>query len=149
MNPLAYSMLDCGCRSRETGSKSPLIKSACEKILYSRGNIEITESYIKLKAYYFPTATAKTIKFWDIKDVDVVNLKFWNTKAWGMAADCRVWWHFDGFCRAMSQKRRRGIVIHSGKSPFASGFTPCVDDFERVLELIKERIDIENKKLLH
>jgi hypothetical protein len=112
-----------------------------EPILYRRGNITITESAIRLGCYYFPVGS-KTVYFKDIEKVEEKD--YCKTtiymKTWGMAMDFRVWWHFDRCMRECDFDRRRAVILHIKGASVFPGITPHKEDFERVRDLIKERV---------
>lgn len=117
-------------------------------LLYAHGNIIISPESITLKAYYMPNASPKKLRFRDIIELEEVKHSFWGIGAWGSGPDCRVWWHWDWCLRGLSKKRRRGIVLHTRTGMFAAGLSPRAQDYDRVLHLIQERIEIETSKIV-
>mmetsp|Transcript_26830 Transcript_26830/g.54497 ORF Transcript_26830/g.54497 Transcript_26830/m.54497 type:complete len:175 (-) Transcript_26830:73-597(-) len=75
---------------------------------------------------------------WDsIGCVEEKELRWFNTKTWGMAADLKVWWHYDSIFREC--KRHKGLVLHPKERQWVSpGLTP--DNLDEVRRIIEARI---------
>mmetsp|Transcript_40380 Transcript_40380/g.99174 ORF Transcript_40380/g.99174 Transcript_40380/m.99174 type:complete len:142 (+) Transcript_40380:155-580(+) len=110
-------------------------------VLYKRGNITVTESGVRLACYYFPFG-AKTVKYTDIASVEEREYSTCSlrTKTWGMALDFSVWWHFDWTMREVDSDRLRALLLHVKGSWVLPGITPHKDDFDRVRDMIRERV---------
>jgi hypothetical protein len=108
--------------------------------VYKYGNISVTNDAVTLSCYYMPSGAPKTIRFWEITEIEEVRHTYWTTKGWGAGADCKVWWHFDWAMRGVSTKRTRGIVLHTLTGNFSAGLSPRAKDYDHVLNLLREGV---------
>lgn len=91
-----------------------------ENTIYSDSLVKITNNYILLRKYYFPTFTSKRIEFSDIDFVEVVKPGLFTGKyrIWG-TGDFKHWFPLD------VHRTKREIIfgIHRKQKRMLIGFT--------------------------
>jgi hypothetical protein len=108
-----------------------------ENILYSDGLIEIGNDSIVFHNYYFPTTTAKTVKFDEIETIflktpTIINGKY---RYWG-SGDFIHWFPLD----TKRSKRDTIFILHRKNKRIKICFT--VEDSEKVIGLLKDKVTL-------
>jgi hypothetical protein len=108
-----------------------------ENILYSDKLVEIREDEILLHNYYFPTLSDKTVKYSEIKKIEIVKptLKSGKFRYWG-TGDFLHWFPMD----IKRSKRKIIYILYKKNKRIRVGFT--VEDSERVTEILKHKVEI-------
>jgi len=90
-----------------------------ENTIYSDSLVKITNNYILLRKYYFPTFTSKRIEFSDIDFVEVVKPGLFTGKyrIWG-TGDFKHWFPLDVHRTKKDVNRIYGGRFQSGKIDF-------------------------------
>lgn len=105
-----------------------------ENSTYEDRLIEISQSHVRIKHYYFPFLLSKTIPFEQIARVELNSATLWAGR-WRLAGtrDFRTWFPLD-----LSRPKRDSIFIMTLKQKwFRIGFT--VEDSEEVSRIFKQR----------
>lgn len=109
-------------------------------VLYSDKLIEISESSIFLRNYYFPTMSGKLIFFEDIERIEVVEPTIVTGKYryWG-SGDFQSWFQYDGF----RSRREKIFFIYIKDKKIRPGFT--VERTAEVIKILSEKIQLLSK----
>ena len=85
----------------DSGNSVPPAAQLPSNVLYDDEHVQLTDTHVIVKSYYFPFATAKRIAYADIeyckRDVEL-SLNLLEKKAWGMGLS-DIWWAWGGFSR--------------------------------------------------
>lgn len=116
---------------------------ALKVIKYEDNYVQIGESSIKIKFYFFPTAKSKTIQLNDIREVYWCRQQpHFQIMPWGMSpGDLPIWWAHDArrTRRATSTQHFRAsnmhcnVIIDNGEDTLKGFTVENVDLFVRAL----------------
>jgi hypothetical protein len=102
--------------------------------VYDDSLIEISDNYIRLKKYYFPSLTSKKIQFDRILRVDIYRPSVWtgSWRIWG-TGDFRTWFPLD----MLRPQRDKIFIMTLQRRWFRIGFT--VENAGEVERILGER----------
>ena len=108
-----------------------------KNILYSDRLIEISDNMILFRNYYFPTFSAKTVKFQEIEKIILKKptLKKGKYRFWG-TGDFIHWFPLD------NQRSKRDVIfiLFRKSKKIRIGFT--VEDSKKVRELLEGKVTL-------
>ena len=106
-------------------------------VLYSDKLIEIRDGEILFRNYYFPTFSAKTVKFQEIEKIvlEKPTLRKGKYRFWG-TGDFTHWFPLD------DQRSKRDVIfiLFQKRKKIRIGFT--VEDSKKVMELLKGKVTL-------
>lgn len=92
--------------------------------------------------YYFPTYTAKIVRWDEVRGVRSMEHSIWTVKSHGMSLS-PIWWSMH-WTRFDSGQYPMHILVDCNSAPScfspAIGLSPVVEDFNRVMDLLKSKI---------
>ncbi|GGC54607.1 hypothetical protein GCM10011410_03720 [Hoyosella rhizosphaerae] len=105
-----------------------------EQLLYDDGLVQLSDTGVTLRRYYFPTGAAKYIPYTRIVRVGSRRMGWLTGKArgWG-SGGTNVWMPFDP-----DRRRKSTLVILDVDDLIKPAFSPA--DPQRVLALLREKI---------
>ena len=112
--------------------------------LFFNEDVHMTEDYIAIQWYYFPTAGQKKIKYEDISKVSlgyISDLSAFDTKEWGMGLN-DIWWH----CDMERMGRLRYILLQLHNSMFRVGITTDDNQINQIYQLIQKQMRSHQKE---
>ncbi|KAI9034041.1 hypothetical protein DFJ74DRAFT_762693 [Hyaloraphidium curvatum] len=113
----SHAAADKAANARKDES-APLVEHGDHRApLFEDRDVDVFDTYLKIKTYYFPTATSKKIEFSAIERIETVEeagVDSMGLKNWGMGLS-DIWWSCD---------MDRGIGVQFGGLP--AGMTGVV-----------------------
>lgn len=120
-----------------------------DEVLYSDDCCEVTSEGVRIKWYFFPTATSKFVKYGNLKMIHPTpekSLSMFDTKGWGMGMG-KTWWACAPMSKAMMGVRLKYSIALQDTSWCRHGFT--VRDREGVLAAIANGLKSKGLEVPH
>jgi hypothetical protein len=139
---IEFFFVSDNCDVTNPSRTSAISAGMTETILYYDRYVSLTENTLTVHKYHFPFGTPKTIDRSDVADLKVTEMKWYETKTWGMAFS-NVWWALDWsrnnpFVGTNGTAARSARVQVNGER-FATGFS--VENRDEFMRCYKNVVD--------